>query len=72
MQTELNQMKAKTALQTTDCCKNMVLGGFASLEALESATTWLERKFESATCWNLHESRRIQGFTFREGQHKGE
>ena len=47
MQRQLNQMKAKTTLQTTDCSKPMVVGGFASLEALESATTWLERKLES-------------------------
>ena len=72
MQTELNQMKAKTALQTTDRCKTMVLGGFASLEALESATTWLEHKFESATCLNLREIQTIPGFTLPEGQQKGE
>ena len=47
MQRLLSHMKTNTTLQTTDCSKPMVVGGFASFEALESATTWLERKFES-------------------------
>ena len=47
MHEQLNQVKAKTELITKDFAKTMVVGGFASLQSLESSTTWLERKLEA-------------------------